>query len=528
MVEKVIPYLMNMGEVIPTRSKANLLNEMAMALIECINIYGAKKISKKGKISKIATCFWPVRLIPLSDTRASVCSYFLNKQENLNVGPFNQSPPPPNNIVKGADPSTFLDSLCSYNTAYLKKSKNYKRATVIQEALFNTNEIGYFKSFFLNQYNLSSFGEGYFILEGDPIAKSVNQVKIIQDVHDFVGLKDVNTLDDYAQQIIKLCDRWLQKSTQEVEKIKGTTVDTREEERQLARLNSELKQEKERDLKNKPEELLKSGNYRVSDKTGEFNNHINAIRNAVERLKNAVNQKELSLLDEGMNELELRYNDLGNSISRYKTEIAQLKKNLNREGRDIENSHNTKVSELERRISEVQRDIDTKHKGLSSDLASAEDINVQIKNERQSCLDNIESIKNGELTNLQRFFNNYTIEINTKNIVVGIPIFIFYFVDPNTNRTAERAPVLPLLIDKGKVQRTKITESFRKELHNLMNKYTPMVDLIETNGDKNNLMEAIKNVDMQLEDAINDLRMQKILSKKGADQAKEVINNIVW
>ena len=528
MVDKVIPYLINLGEVIPARSKATLLNEIAMALIECINIYGAKKINKKGKISKIAACFWPVRLIPLTDTRASVCSYFLNKQENLNVGPFNLLPPPPQNIIKGADPVTFLESLQSYNSSYLKKSKNYKRATVIQEALFNTNEIGYFKNFFLNQYNLDSFGEPHFILEGEPISKSVNQIKIVQDVFDFVNLKDVHTLDNYAQQIIQLCEKWVKKSSIEVEKIKGTTVDTREEEKQLARLNSELKQEKERDLKNKPDELLKSGNYRISDKSTEFNNHINAIKNAVERVKNAVNQKDLFLLDEGMNELELRYNDLGNSISRFNTEIAQLKKNLDRESRDVQNSQNKKVSDLERRIYEVEKEIDAKHKGLSSDLASAEDVNLKIKNEKQSCLDNIESIKNVELTDLQTFLNNYTIEIKTQNIVVGIPIFIFYFVDPNSNKTTERAPVLPLLIEKGKVQRTKITEKFRKELHNLMNRYTPMVDLVETEGEKSNLMEAIKNVDMQLEDAINDLRMQKILGKKESDQAKQVINNIVW
>ena len=90
---------MNLGEVIPTRSKATLLNEMAMALIECIHIYGAKKISKKGKISKIATCFWPVLLIPLSDTRASVCSYFLNKQEFLYIVPFNLFSHPLNKII---------------------------------------------------------------------------------------------------------------------------------------------------------------------------------------------------------------------------------------------------------------------------------------------------------------------------------------------------------------------------------------------------------------------------------------------
>ena len=527
MVDKVFPYLINVGDVIPARSKATLLNEIAIALLECIRLYG-KRINKMGKISKISMCFWPVRLIPLSETRALVCSYFLNKQENLNVGPFTQAPPPPKNVIKGADPSTFLVSMQSYNNTYLKKSKNYKRAPVIQEALFSINEIGYFKNFFLNQYNLSSFNQPFFILEGDPISKSVNQIKIVQDVYDFVGLKDVNTLDEYAQQIIALCDRWLQKSTQKVEQIKGTTVDTREEEKQLARLNSELKMEKERDLKNTPDELLKSGNYRVSDKTGEFNSHLNAIRNAVEQLKNAVNQKALSPLDEGMNEIGLRHGDLGNSISRYKTEIAQLKKNLNREGKDIENSHKKKVADLEKRISEVEKEIDSKHRGLSTDLASAEDINLQIKNEKQSCLDNIESIKNEQLTQLQNFFNGFSIEINTQDIVVGVPVFIFYFVNPNTNKTAERVPVLPILIEKGKVQRTKVTEKFRRELQNLMNKYTPMVNLVETEGDKNNLMESIKNLDTQLEDAINDLRIQKILGKKEADQAKEVINNIVW
>ena len=83
------------------------------------------------------------------------------------------------------------------------------------------------------------------------------------------------------------------------------------------------------------------------------------------------------------------------------------------------------------------------------------------------------------------------------------------------------------MIDKGKVQRTRITESFRKELRNLMNKYTPVVNLVETEGEKNNLME-IKNLDTRLEDAVNDLRMQKILSKKVADQAKDIINNLVW
>ena len=91
MVNKVIPYLINMGEITPARSQAALLNELAMGLIECIGIYG-KKIQKLGKLSKISTAFWPVRLIPLSDTRACVCSYLMNKQEKLSVGNLHKCP----------------------------------------------------------------------------------------------------------------------------------------------------------------------------------------------------------------------------------------------------------------------------------------------------------------------------------------------------------------------------------------------------------------------------------------------------
>lgn len=525
MVEKIIPHLMNLGDFVPTRSKVTILNEIAIGLVECINIYG-KKIKKMGKIGKIATCFWPVRLIPLSDTRACVCSYLLNKQEKLNVGTFAQTPPPPNNVIKGADPTTFLNSLRSYNSTYLKK-KNFKRAPIKQEALFNSNEIGYFKNFFLNQYDLGSFEEPYFILEGDPIAKSVNQIKIVQDVYNFVDLKDINVLDNYERDITRMCDSWISKGDLEVDKIKGTTIDTREEEKQLSMLNSELKVEKERDLKNTPEDLLRSGNYRISDKSGEFNGHINAIRNAVDRIKESVNRKDLFLLDEGIKELDLRYHDLGNAIYRYKTEISQLKKNLAREGRDIEKTHQRKISELERKISEVQRQIDYKHRGFSDEISSAEDIVLQIKNEKQISLDSIKLIKDGELTDIQNFFNAYTIEIRTGNIVVGIPIIIFYFVDPTINKTIERAPILPVLIDKERIQRSKITGGFRNELRNLMNKYTPMVNLVENEGEKCNLME-IKNLDTRLGDAINDFRVQNILNKKEADNAKNIIADIVW
>ena len=142
-------------------------------------------------------------------------------------------------------------------------------------------------------------------------------------------------------------------------------------------------------------------------------------------------------------------------------------------------------------------------------------------------MDNIESIKDREMTDVQNFFNNYTLEIKTQNVIVGIPIYIFFFTDLNTKRTTERAPVLPILIDKGKKVETKVKAGFRQKLRDLMNKDNAMIELVETQSDKNNLMET-KNLDTRLEDAINDLRIRKILSKKQADTAKDIISNLVW
>jgi len=127
-IDRIIPFLINIGEIIPTRSKATLLDEMAMALNECINLY-AKTLKKLGKINRISICFWPVRLIPLNETRACVCSYLLNKQEKLSVGKFAEVPPKPDNIIKGSDINSFLSSLQSYNSTYLKKSKNFNSWT---------------------------------------------------------------------------------------------------------------------------------------------------------------------------------------------------------------------------------------------------------------------------------------------------------------------------------------------------------------------------------------------------------------
>ncbi len=526
MVDKVTPFLINMGEVIPARSQASLLNELAMGLIECVGIYG-KSLKKLGKLSKISTAFWPVRLIPLSDTRACVCSYLLNKQEKLSVGKFAQTPPRPENIIKGADPASFLSSLQNYNNTYLKRAKNFKRGVVIQEALFSTSEVGYFQNFFLNQYSLSSQSTPYFLLEGASITKSVDQIKIVPDITEFVSQNDVKMLDTFGDAITKLCEQWITKGGKEVEKIRDTKVDTGEEEKQLAILNKEIQAEKEREIEKTPEELVKLGKYKINDKTGELNNHLSTLKNSVDSLKNAINQRDLFLVEESLKDIDVKYRELGDSITRNKNEIAQLRKNVQREISDLEKTKQQKLRELERKKSEVEKQIEAKHSGLSKDLTSAEDVVAQIKTEKQSCLDNIESMKDKEMSNVQNFFNNYTLEIKTQNVIVGIPIYIFFFIDPNTNRTTERAPVLPILIDGGKIVSTKVKASFRQKLRDLMNKENSMIELVETQGDKNNLME-MKNLDTRLEDAINDLRIRKILNKKQADTAKSIIANLVW
>ena len=526
MVEKAVPFLIDIGNVIPTRSKAALLDEMAMALIECIKIYG-KMINKLGKINRITTCFWPVKLIPVNETRACVCSYLGNKQEKLNVGKFGQIPVKPDNVIKGADPQSFYTSLQSYNTTYLKKLKNFKRNTVIQEALFSSSEMHFFENFFVNQYSLSSFGEPYFVLEGGPISKSVNQAKVVQDVFEFVSQRDEKMLDDYGSIITKLCERWISKGGQDVDKIRGKRVDTSEEEKQLAILNRELEALKNQEFEKTPEELVKSGKYKIGDKTSDCLNDLNSVRNAVDKIKNAIDKRDWFLILEGVKELDLKYKNLGNTISRYKSDINNVDKSIRAEIRDTERAHSQEIKEKERKIREVQKQIDDKHKGQSSDLSTAEDVVALIKKEKQSCLDNIDRVKNTDMTNVQNFLNTYSIDVRTKEVVVGIPIFIFYFIDPNTNRTTERAPILPILIQKGKVLRTKVKDTFRKNIRDLLNKDNSMINLADAGAESGNLMD-IKNLDTRLEDAINDLRVKKILGKKEATVAKDIIVNLVW
>ena len=140
----------------------------------------------------------------------------------------------------------------------------------------------------------------------------------------------------------------------------------------------------------------------------DFRSQINKIKNSNDQLKSAIDKRDLFLVEERIKDLDLKYRDLGNSLSRYKSEIAQLRKNVQREISDLEKTHQQKIRELERKISEVQKQIDAKHSGLSKDLTSAEDVVAQIKQEKQSCLDNLEARKDSEMTDVQNFFNNYT------------------------------------------------------------------------------------------------------------------------
>ena len=66
---------------------------------------------------------------------------------------------------------------------------------------------------------------------------------------------------------------------QDAERIKGTKVDTSDEEKQLAILNRELQQEKERKIDATPEQLVKSGKYKINDKSGELYNNTNQVKN---------------------------------------------------------------------------------------------------------------------------------------------------------------------------------------------------------------------------------------------------------
>ena len=53
--------------------------------------------------------------------------------------------------------------------------------------------------------------------------------------------------------------------------------------------------------------------------------------------------------------------------------------------------------------------------------------------------------------------------------------------------------MLPILIDNGKLVSTKVKASFRQKLRDLMMKDNAMISLVETQGDKNNLMVGFQS-----------------------------------
>ncbi|MHA1197573.1 MAG: hypothetical protein ACTSRH_18450, partial [Promethearchaeota archaeon] len=64
-------------------------------------------------------------------------------------------------------------------------------------------------------------------------------------------------------------------------------------------------------------------------------------------------------------------------------------------------------------------------------------------------------------------------------------------------------------------------------LRDLMNKDNQMINLVDSKGESGNLMD-MKNIDTLLIDAINDLRIRKVIGKKQAERAKNIINNLLW
>jgi len=83
-------------------------------------------------------------------------------------------------------------------------------------------------------------------------------------------------------------------------------VDTSEEEKQLAILNKELQTEKEQEIEKSPEELVKVGKYKINDKTGELNNELSSLKSSVDSMKNAINQRDLFLVEEGFKDIQLK------------------------------------------------------------------------------------------------------------------------------------------------------------------------------------------------------------------------------
>ena len=530
-MEKIVPFMVGDIKFIPSKSHRTFIEEIALALCILFDEEGSG-LKKWGTIESISLCFWPVRIIPLNENRACITSYLFNSAPKIPVGPFKKIPPNPEAVIKASDPESFISTLISYDAKYLSNQINFSRKTIIQEALFGIDEISFFKPFVYNLYDIKAFEEKFFILSGDPITKSVNQIKISKEIYDFINFTDINMLDQYNEKINKLCDQWIEKTSKDVDEYKLKTVDHRKEENQLERLNEELRREKEKDLHDSNEELLNSGKFKINDISPVIISEIESLKNEILKLSESTKEKNLSLINENIQNSYRECKRVENSIKQFENEISLLKRNLERERNIIQKNHNSKISRLESEIVTIKAKMDSDEKDYNKEFSDIQNSLKKIKELKQKINRDFLTIKELELDRVQKFLQKYTLEIKTENVIVGIPTLLFNFRKHKADKIYRYVPVLPILIHEGKRKgsvsniKSKIKKVFTNRFINLCNKYRQIIDLISVESEKNNILE-IKNFISQLFEAIDELRLKDLISKKIGINVKELIESLI-
>lgn len=530
-MKKIIPFMIGDIKYVPSQTRRTFIEEIALSLCLLFEENGSS-IKKWGAIETISLCFWPVRLIPLNENRACITSYLLQNAPKVQVGPFKKIPPNPAVVVKASDSKSFINSLISYNSKYLSNKANFSRKMIIQEALFGIEEIYFFKPFFSNNYSLKTFEEKYFILSGDPITKSVNQINIRKEIYDFINFTDVKILDQYNEKINELCDKWIEKTSKDVDNYKIKTIDHQKEEEQLERLNKELREEKEKDLYDSDEELLNSGKFKINDISSVIINEIESLKKEILKLGQSTKEKNLPLINENIKNSYRECKKVENSIKQFDNEITVLKRNLVKERNNIRKNHNSVISSIESNINLIKAKMDSDEKDYNKEFVDLQDELKQIQNLKQKVNNNFLIIKEMELDQVQKFLHAYTLEIKTENVIVGIPIFIFNFRSHKAEKVDKYMPVLPILISEGKKKgnvanvKSKKRIIFTDRFIKIFNKYKAMKDLISVESKKNNILE-IKNLTYLLLESIDELRMKELISKKIATNVKDLIESII-
>lgn len=530
-MEKIIPFMIGDVKYVPSQTRRTFIEEIALSLCVLFEENGSI-IKKWGTIETISLCFWPVRLIPLNENRACVNSYLFHNAPKILVGPFKKIPLNPEAVIKASDSESFINSLISYNSKYLSNKANFSRKTIIQEALFGIDEINFFKPFFSNTYSLKTFEAKHFILYGDPITKSVDQINIRKEIYDFINFTDINMLDQYNDKINKLCDKWIEKTSKDVDNYKIKTIDHQKEEEQLERLNKDLREEKERGLHDSDEELLNSGKFKINDISSVIINEIESLKKEILKLGQSTKEKNLPLINDNIKNSYRECKMVENSIKQFDNEITALKRNLLKERNNIQKNHNSKISSLESNINSIKTKMDSDEKDYNKEFVDLQNILKQIQKQKQKVNNNFLIIKEMDLDKVQKFLHEYTLEIKTDNVIVGIPIFIFNFRSPKADKVNKYMPVLPILISEGKKKgnvanvKSKIKTIFTDRFIKIFNKYKAMKDLISVESKKNNILE-IKNLTSLLLESIDELRMKEIISKKISINVKDLIELLI-